>query len=62
MSDKSTFTKDGFGEEAGRFRRPYSPPTVLETSAFETLALSCGKESAQAGCDPFGTGDNLSAS
>ena len=26
-----------------RRRRAYSPPSILETARFETLALSCGK-------------------
>jgi hypothetical protein len=32
-------------------RRPYSPPKVVESTQFETLALSCGKLSAIA-CFP----------
>lgn len=43
-------------------RRVYHAPGVLETSDFETLALSCGKAT-QGECDPYGVDPgNLSAS
>ena len=38
-----------------RDRRPYEAPAVLDTAAFETLALSCGKLDDGTGlCSPGG--------
>jgi hypothetical protein len=35
-------------EEAQEQRRPYEPPAIEETSAFETLALACARLSVDA--------------
>ena len=37
-----------------RARRPYEPPAIEETSAFETLALSCSGLANEVAC--YGTG------
>lgn len=38
-------------------RRPYTPPAIVESATFETLALACGKQNGQFSCDPdFGGG------
>ena len=37
-----------------RARRPYEPPAIEETSAFETLALSCTGLANEVAC--YGTG------
>lgn len=37
MEDRSESARD----EGGSARQPYTPPQVIETAIFETLALSC---------------------
>ena len=41
-----------------RARRPYEPPAIEETSAFETLALSCTGLANEVACYQLGTYQN----